>query len=145
MDIRPLFLSLTKLINDYDQLLPLFAPRQQTSTFYVGWTRTNLPRQCNIHALRANQIRRTKQHSYRESRERQFNLLPSNLGRSISIVRHNLKLSDLEDFISEVISSVAARRSSYMTLVRGSVRSFYLISLNAFDRLMAQPLASTVD
>lgn len=41
--------------------------------------------------------------------ERQFNLLPSDLGRSISNVRHNLKLSDLEDFISEVISSVRER------------------------------------
>ena len=41
--------------------------------------------------------------------ERQFNLLPSDLGRSISNVRHNLQLSDLEGFISEVISSVRER------------------------------------
>lgn len=41
--------------------------------------------------------------------ERQFNLLPSDLGRSISNVRHNLKLPDLEDYIREVISSVRER------------------------------------
>jgi hypothetical protein len=51
------------------QVLHLFAPRQQTQPSMWASTQTDLPRQCkNIHGLRLNQIRRTKQHSCRESR-----------------------------------------------------------------------------
>lgn len=41
--------------------------------------------------------------------EKQFNLLATDVGRSISSVRHEIDVPDLEDFISKVISDVRER------------------------------------
>lgn len=46
---------------------------------------------------------------FSQQAEKQFNLLPTDVGRPLGNIRHNLDLPDLESFIAEVITSVRER------------------------------------
>ena len=51
--------------------------------------------------------------------EKHFNLLASDMGRSISKVRHNFKLPDLERLIAEVIDTVMREAEAVLARLRG--------------------------